>query len=241
VSLSLILLVYHSEDMVATFAAPLAFLGYGVLAVCGMDLATQDLQSHRPHLALLDCRLGPRDLMRARSTLAEGFGVPVAYVAIDGSRPDTGPAGVPSDAECLVPPFTAESLQEKIRRHIERAVEAPVRTLQIDDICINPERGCVCRAGAPVYLTHLELGLLTELLSRPGMVLTTMDLAQVWGQLWVTYGGLAGVLHRIRKKLGQGEAWKIHQEKDNRCWLERMAGCGPVGPRAGQANCPRGK
>ncbi len=239
-SLSLILLVCHSEDMAAAFAAPLAGLGYGVTAIYGLERATQYLHSHRPDLALLDCRLEPRDLLCARSTLAEGYGVPVAYVAIDGSRPDTGPAGVPSDAECLVPPFTAESLQEKIRRHIERAVEAPVRTLQIDDICINPERGCVCRAGAPVYLTHLELGLLTELLSRPGMVLTTMDLAQVWGQLWVTYGGLAGVLHRIRKKLGQGEAWKIHQEKDNRCWLERLPGCGPVGLRAGKPPCPLG-
>jgi DNA-binding response OmpR family regulator len=227
--------------MVATFAAPLAFLGYGVLAVCGMDLATQDLQSHRPHLALLDCRLGPRDLMRARSTLTEGLGIPLVYVAADGSRPDTGPAGVPSDAECLVPPFTAESLQEKIRRHIERAVEAPVRTLQIDDICINPERGCVCRAGVQLRMSGLERLLLISLLSRPDMVLTKNDLARIWGHHYVTCDGLGGVLHRIRALLGRQAAWKIHQEKDNRCWLERMAGCGPVGPRAGQANCPRGK
>jgi DNA-binding response OmpR family regulator len=224
--------------MVATFAAPLAFQGYGVLAVCGMDLATQDLQSHRPHLALLDCRLGPRDLMRARSTLTEGLGIPLVYVAADGSRPDTGPAGVPSDAECLVPPFTAESLQEKIRRHIERAVEAPVRTLQIDDICINPERGCVCRAGVQLRMSGLERLLLISLLSRPDMVLTRSDLLLIWDQQVVTRDELGGVIRRIRLKLGRPAAWKIHQEKDIRCWIEGPAGGVPMGPRAGQPPCP---
>ena len=236
---SLILLVCQSEDLAGAFAAPLAGLGYGVLTVCGMEQATQYLHSHRPDLALLDCRLGPRDLLRARSTLAEGLGIPLVYLSGDGSRAETGPGGMRLDAECLVPPFTAESLRDQIQRHMEQAAaEAPVRTLQLDDVCVNPKWRCACRAGLPLRMSLLEIRLLTALLSRPDMVLTKSDLAEIWGRQPVTRDELGSVSRRIRLKLGPSAAWKIHHEKDVRCWLERPAGVPPVSTRVGPPPCP---
>lgn len=107
-------------------------------------------------------------------------------------------------------PFDMDELLARVRAVLRRAPRNPskVPVVATGDLVIDLEARQVRRSGSPVHLTPTELGLLEELVSNPGRLLTHQHLLQrVWGPSYGTESHYLRVyVAQLRRKLGDSAA-----------------------------------
>ncbi|MCW2896890.1 MAG: hypothetical protein QOG28_4507 [Trebonia sp.] len=101
-------------------------------------------------------------------------------------------------------PFAFEELVARVRSLARRA-PAAVPVIVRGDIVFDRARRRVSRAGRPLSLTRKEMGILEELLTADGRVVSTEDLLErVWDENADPFTRTVTVtLGRLRRKLGE--------------------------------------
>jgi DNA-binding response OmpR family regulator len=104
----------------------------------------------------------------------------------------------------LAKPFAFEELVARVRALARRSPATPPVTVR-GELVVDRARRRVSRAGRPVMLTRKELGVLEELLTADGAVVSTEDLLErVWDENADPFTRTVTVtLARLRRKLGE--------------------------------------
>jgi DNA-binding response OmpR family regulator len=104
----------------------------------------------------------------------------------------------------LAKPFAFEELVARVRALARRSPATPPVTVH-GELVFDRARRRVSRAGRPVMLTRKELGVLEELLTADGAVVSTEDLLErVWDENADPFTRTVTVtLARLRRKLGE--------------------------------------
>lgn len=157
-------------------------------------------------LVLLDLHLPRLDGMQVMHRLRkQRSDVPVIMVTARDGVADRV-AGLDAGADdYLTKPFAFTELLARIRATMRRPGARSQPLLRCGDLELDPSRGQVTRAGAPVQLSAREFALLRALMARPGEVLTR---AQLYAAVWDSdYDGLSNVLdvyiRYLRQKIGE--------------------------------------
>lgn len=132
---------------------------------------------------LLDVMLPGRDGFDVCRSIRHQSGAPIIMVTARTDSHDVV-AGLEAGADDYVTkPFVAKELSARIRALLRRASGSTVADrVRAGTLEISPQNGVVLRNGSPVALTRTEFGLLCELATTPGRVLSReMLLERVWG------------------------------------------------------------
>ena len=157
-------------------------------------------------VVLLDLGLPDLDGVAALGRIRSFSQVPVVVLT---ARDDQHQKVAVLDAgadDYVTKPFDTEELMARIRAVLRRRPE-PERTppvVEAGDLRIDLARRLVTRGGERVPLTKTELGLLEQLVTHPGRLLThDVLLRRVWGQGYGTESNyLRTYVGQLRKKLG---------------------------------------
>ena len=148
-------------------------------------------------------RLSGYDLVR--TLRQEENWVPVLMLsAKDGEHDQADGLDYGAD-DYLTKPFSYVVLLAKLRALLRRAPEARPTVLAAGDVRLDPATRRVTVAEQPVALTPRECGLLVFLLSRPGRVVTKIDiLDHVWDRAdEVNPNAVEVYIGYLRRKLGR--------------------------------------
>jgi DNA-binding response OmpR family regulator len=137
----------------------------------------------------------------------------------------------------LTKPFSIRELLARVKailRRTESTARAPVgaatERIEINGLCIDPERREVSIEGKPVELTAREFDLLYHFASHPGRVFSREQLLnQVWGY------GHDGYQHTVNSHINRLRK-KIEQDPANARYILTVWGVGYkfTGPQAGR-------
>ncbi len=102
-------------------------------------------------------------------------------------------------------PFAFEELVARLRALSRRAPAAAVPVIVRGDVVFDRARRRVSRAGRPLSLTRKEMGILEELLTADGGVVSTEELLErVWDENADPFTRTVTVtIGRLRRKLGE--------------------------------------
>lgn len=120
----------------------------------------------------------------------------------------------------IVKPFAFDELLARLRALLRRPKEALPKTLQIDDLTLDPTRREVHRNGEKVDLTLKEFELLHCLMRQPGKVFSRED---IFAHLWdFADNSLSNVIDVHIKNLRR----KIADDEGEQKLLETVRGVG---------------
>jgi two-component system, OmpR family, copper resistance phosphate regulon response regulator CusR len=150
--------------------------GYETLPLASAEDALRALQTHRPHLIVLDIGLPGADGYAVLREARQRYGsLPVLVLtARDGVAERV--AGLDAGADdYLVKPFAFAELLARVRARLRP--RDPSATTHIADLTIDPVARRARRGSAPLDLTPLEFDLLRFLAENAGAVVTRDMLA----------------------------------------------------------------
>ena len=106
----------------------------------------------------------------------------------------------------IVWPYTAEEVDERVRRAEQRRPRASGQVLHAGALQVDRRAHEVSVGGRPVHLTRLEFALLAFLISHRGRVFRRDELmSEVWGRDDFLEGRTVDIhVRRLRAKLGDG-------------------------------------
>ena len=141
------------------------------------------MNEERPHLVLLDLVLPGIDGMDLMKDIVETAGVPVIFLSAYGQDQLIARAFDRGAADYVVKPFSPVELAARIRAALRRQEPPePPQPYVLGDLIIYYAERRATIAGRPVELTAIEYGLLAELSTNAGRVLTYERLLRrVWG------------------------------------------------------------
>jgi heavy metal response regulator len=155
-------------------------------------------------VVILDVNLPKRDgLTVLRDIRNRRLNVPVLLLTARDTTADKV-AGLDQGADdYLTKPFAFEELLARVRALLRRGTSAPVPSLSVADLRLDPVTHQVTRAGKRLDLTAKEFALLEFFLRRPGRVLSRTLIAQhVWGVDFDTFTNVIDVyVNYLRKKI----------------------------------------
>jgi two-component system KDP operon response regulator KdpE len=154
-------------------------------------------------LVLLDLGLPDTDGLEVLGGIRERSDVPVLILSGHAQQEQKIRALDAGADDYLTKPFDVRELLARVRAVLRRRPDTPAQ-VTAGDLVIDLDRREVRRGGRPVRLTPTELGLLTELVTNPGTLLTHDHLLRsVWGK---GYGSESHYLRvyvaQLRRKLG---------------------------------------
>ncbi len=212
-----LLLVEDDERIQMALGLALADEQCQVVEAASGEQALAVLASTGVDVVLLDLMLPGMDGLDVCRTLRSRGDLPIIIVS---ARTDTSDviAGLEAGADDYVTkPLVASELAARIRALLRRRRPgelARVAVLRAGDVELYPEEDRVLRAGTEVHLTRTEFGLLLELMSACGRVVTREELLRrVWGYDYFGDTRLLDVhVRRLRRKIE-------HDPDDPRCVL----------------------
>jgi DNA-binding response OmpR family regulator len=189
--------------------------GYAVVTAADGPAALDAIESHEPALVVLDLMLPELDgraVIRAVRRDEQSAATPIIILSARGTTVDRI-AGLEDGADDYLPkPFSPAELVVRVKAILRRSgagspgtSDEPVRSIEHNDLVLDPDRHEVRIAGAPVALTHVEFRLLQTLLEADGRVLSRDQLLDaVWGedQSDVLDRTIDVHIRRLRDKLG---------------------------------------
>lgn len=202
-----ILIVEDDASFADYLRRGLTYEGYDPQVFTVAEAGLSQLRIVKPHAVILDIMLPGMDGVTACRALREsGYSGPVLMLtARDGIRDRV--SGLNSGADDYLPkPCAFEELLARLRALLRRCPD-PTQddVLTARDVTLDEGHFTACRAGHPLFLTHMEFALLATLLRSPHHAYTRDELLiTVWGH---DYDGSDKVLDmtisRLRAKLGQ--------------------------------------
>ena len=166
------------------------------------------LEKEKPHLVLLDLIFPGIDGIGLLETVPELSEVPVIFLSAYGRDQIIARALEAGAADYVVKPFSPTELvariQTALRRRNSPGWAEPSTPYVLGDLAIDYTERRVYVAGRAVQLTSIEYGLLFELSTNAGRVLTHDQLLQrVWGTTHIGHSGpVRTVVKNLRYKLG---------------------------------------
>ncbi len=202
----MLLLVEDDPRIRVALVRALTDRGHVVSTEVGGLRGLQHVLDHPPDLVVLDLGLPDVDGLQVLRMLRPISNVPVIVAT---ARDDDAVTVAALDAgadDYVVKPFSADTLDARIRAVLRRAAEdAPPTQLTVGDLVVDPRARTAELAGRPLDLRPREFDLLAYLAARPGEVVSKRTLlAEVWRQ---PYGGADKTvdvhLSWLRRKLGE--------------------------------------
>jgi len=172
----------------------LAGAGYTPILTSNPNDVGQLLEAERPDLVLLDLVLPDADGFELLKRIPSILDVPVIILSGRGGDQHIARAFEMGAADYIVKPFSPTELLARISAALRRQT-ASHQTVPylVEDLTINYLDRSVTVADRPLKLTPTEFGLLLELSTNAGRVLTYDQLLErVWGE------GLSGDAQRVR-------------------------------------------
>ena len=179
--------------------------GYEPLVTADPEEALRLVQEEKPHLVLLDMVLPGTDGIDLMRDIAVRRDVPVIFLSAYGQDKLVARAFDMGAADYVVKPFSPAELSARIRAALRRReAPKPSEPYVLGDLAIDYNERRVTLAGRPIQLTAIEYGMLVELSTNAGRVLTYEHLLRrVWGlDADADVRPMRTALSSIRRKLG---------------------------------------
>jgi DNA-binding response OmpR family regulator len=185
-----ILLVEDEAGLVLTLTDLFKAEGYELLAVQDAEQAEIILSGQHFDLVVLDVMLpGKSGLDLLRTLRSAGNAIPVLMLTARATPPERVVGLKLGADDYLAKPFDSLELLARIEALLRRSdgqahksAQTNSSCLSFGDVCINPERSEVSKAGRLLALTLQEFRLLVFLAGHPGKTLSRERLLEeVWG------------------------------------------------------------
>ena len=194
------------------------------------------MEEERPELVLLDMVLPGSDGIELMKDIIGIADVPVVFLSAYGRDHVIARAFEAGAADYIVKPFSPTELVARVRAALRRRDQPyrgePSEPYVVGDLTIDYAKRLVSVAGRPLRLTPMEYGLLFELSTNAGRVVTHHELLRrLWGPgRSGSVQALRAHLRRLRVKLGEdaGDAAYIFAEP--RVGYRMPEGLSPAAP-----------
>jgi two-component system OmpR family response regulator/two-component system response regulator QseB len=179
--------------------------GFQVDWVRDGEAAARELRAEPYDAAVLDLGLPRRDGMDVLAEVRRaGVRLPVLVLTARDAVPDRIRGLDLGADDYVLKPVDLNELAARLRALVRRAHGQAERTLQAQDVELDPAGRSVTRAGSPVALSTREFDLLHTLMLDAGRVLSREQLEQRlygWGTE-VESNAVEVHVHHLRRKLG---------------------------------------
>ena len=205
----------------------LAKSGYDPVVTGEPEEALRLVEEESPELVLLDLMLPGTDGIELMKDILDVADVPVIFLSAYGREEQIARAFDMGAADYVVKPFSATELSARIRAALRRRAAAePSEPYVLGDLTVDYARRNVVLAGRPVYLTPIELRVLTELSANAGRVLTYERLlSRVWGgKTGEDVRPLRTIVGKLRRKLGDDADYPTYIFTESRVGYRMPAG-----------------
>ncbi len=205
----------------------LAKSGYEPVVTGEPEEALRLVEEEMPELVLLDLMLPGTDGIELMKDILDVADVPVIFLSAYGREEQIARAFDMGAADYVVKPFSATELSARIRAALRRRAAAePSEPYVLGDLTVDYARRNVVLAGRPVYLTPIELRVLTELSANAGRVLTYERLlSRVWGgKAGDDVRPLRTIVGKLRRKLGDDADYPTYIFTESRVGYRMPAG-----------------
>lgn len=182
--------------------------GYEVVTAKDGDDALTKSRSHRPDLIILDIMMPKKngvqvcEILRAQEAFRETLIIFLTALSDESSHVK----GLETGADDFITkPISPKVLISRVNALFRRVNKEPEdKTIQIENICIDPVKFEVTVDGKAIVLAKKEFELLYLLASRPGRVFLRNEiLNQIWGNEVIVGDRTIDVhIRKVRQKLG---------------------------------------
>ena len=214
-----LLLVEDDPTLIRMLSSFLASEGFAVTSVTGQTTAKEEMECHRPDLALVDISLAEGNGFGV-CACAKEHGIPVIFLTASGDEYSVV-TGLDMGADDYISkPFRPRELVSRIRSVLRRAGKRQ-SVIALGDLTIDTDKGTVTRNGQELYLSALEYKLLLVFLNNRGQVLTREKLLEeIWDSAgdYVSDNTLTVYIKRLREK--------IEQDPQNPAHIKTVRGLG---------------
>jgi two-component system phosphate regulon response regulator PhoB len=205
-----ILVVDDEPDLLELVRVNLADNGYQVEATTSGREVMERVRRATPDLLVLDLMLPDvpgTEICRQIRAAPELSGLPIIMLTAKAEELDRVVGFELGADDYVTKPFSPRELALRVRAVLRRGSSSPAesqRPLEHGVLKVDVERHRCFVEGEEIDLTSKEFDLLSELMSRPGRVLTRDRLLElVWGSdITVTTRTIDTHLKRLREKLG---------------------------------------
>ena len=204
--------------------------GYSLSVTADPDQVPRLMDEEEPHLVLMDLMLPGTtgiDLMRNVRSLSE---IPVIFLSAYGQDQVIANAFAAGAADYVVKPFSPTELIARIQAALRRQNAPPgeaasAEPFALGALSIDYAMRRVTVAGQAIELTNIEYGVLAELSTNAGRILTNEQLMrQVWGRnVPRDAAALRAIIRRLRRKLGDdaSDPTYIFNRRGAGYWMNR--------------------
>lgn len=197
-----ILLVEDDPTLVRMLTGYLTGEGFSIVAVTGQNAAVEELEKHKPELALVDISISDGNGF-AVCSCAKDLGVPVIFLTACADEYSVV-TGLDMGADDYISkPFRPRELVSRIRCVLRRAGKRQ-SLFSFGPLLIDTDKALVTRNGQELYLSALEYRLLLVFINHRGLVLTRERLLE---EIWDSAGDYVGdntltvYIKRLREKI----------------------------------------
>ena len=179
--------------------------GYEPVVTGDPEEAIRLMAEEKPELALLDLMLPETDGIKLMKDIQDVADVQIIFLSAYGRDDLIARAFDMGAVDYVVKPFSPTELAARIKAALRRRVTVePSEPYQLSDLTIDYAERRVTLAGRQVQLTAMEYGLLVELSSHAGRVLTHGHLLE---RVWKERGDgnvqpMRTIVSKLRRKLG---------------------------------------
>jgi DNA-binding response OmpR family regulator len=203
-----ILVVEDESSIAEVVSLYLKRAGYGVQIASDGKQAMNLFERQMPDFVILDLMLPEMDGLSLTRWLRDRSNVPIIMLTARREEIDRI-AGLEMGADdYVVKPFSPQELVSRVRAVMrrlgrERPDSENNRSLEFDDLTINPSSRVVAIHDAPIELTAKEFDMLYLLAQHPKQVFTREQLLErVWGGAqYIDPGTVTVHVRRLREKI----------------------------------------
>jgi len=202
-----VLIADDEPDILEILKYNLSGEGYDVITAKDGDEALEKARRTQPDLVVLDVMMPKKtgvevcQILRTQATFKDTLIIFLTAVNDDGSQI----RGLETGADDYVSkPISPKVFLSRVNALFRRLNKAEVKTLELENIKIDPERFMVQVDGSDIVLAKKEFELLYLLAQKPGRVFLRNEiLNQVWGNDVIVGDRTIDVhIRKIRQKLG---------------------------------------
>lgn len=202
-----VLIADDEPDILEILKYNLSGEGYEVVTAKDGDEALEKARRSQPDLVVLDVMMPKKtgvevcQILRAQAAFKDTLIIFLTAVNDDGSQI----RGLETGADdYLAKPVSPKVFLSRVNALFRRLNKAEVKTLEMENIRIDPERFMVQVDGSDIVLAKKEFELLYLLAQKPGRVFLRNEiLNQVWGNDVIVGDRTIDVhIRKIRQKLG---------------------------------------
>ena len=202
-----VLIADDEPDILEILKYNLVGQGYEVITAKDGDEALEKAKKTQPDLIVLDVMMPKKSgvevcqILRMQPAFKDTLIIFLTAVNDDGTQIK----GLETGADdYLSKPISPKVFISRVNALFRRVSKTEIKTLQIDNLTIDPERFMVQVDGKDIVLAKKEFELLHLLAQRPGRVFLRNEiLNQVWGNEVIVGDRTIDVhIRKIRQKLG---------------------------------------